>query len=129
MSSFRHRSAGLFEATLQDGSGANLCARWFHGERYADSLTPGTRVAVFGKVELDRSRNDRLMIQPELEILSDEEDEEDEEEEEEDEEEEEEEDEEDEEEEDEEEEDEEADEDEEDEEEEKTKDAPTVAKK
>lgn len=76
LSTFRHRSAGLFEATLQDGSGANLSVRWFHGERFVDSLTPGTRVAVFGKVEIERSRNDRLMIQPELEILSDEDSEE-----------------------------------------------------
>ncbi len=29
--------------------------RWFHGERYAESLLPDTRVALFGKVELDRS--------------------------------------------------------------------------
>lgn len=77
LSTFRHRSVGLFEASLQDGSGANLTARWFHGERFADSLTPGTRVAVFGKVELERSsRNDRLMVQPELEILSEEDEEE-----------------------------------------------------
>ncbi len=73
MSGFRRRSLGLFEATLHDGSGANLSARWFHGERYAETLLPGTRVALFGKVELDKSHGNRLMIQPELEILSDEE--------------------------------------------------------
>jgi ATP-dependent DNA helicase RecG len=71
MSAFRRRSLGLFEATLHDGSGANLVARWFHGERYADSLVSGTRVALFGKVEFDRSQRSRLMVQPELEILSD----------------------------------------------------------
>ncbi len=72
MSGFRRRALGLFEATLEDGSGAHLVARWFHGERYADSLISGTRVAVFGKVELDRGqRNGRLMVQPEIEILSD----------------------------------------------------------
>ncbi len=70
LSGFRHRSVGLFEATLRDGSGANLLARWFHGERYADSLVPGARVALFGKVELDRPHGARLMIQPEVEILS-----------------------------------------------------------
>ncbi|MBV9766959.1 MAG: ATP-dependent DNA helicase RecG [Acidobacteriaceae bacterium] len=69
ISRFR-RSSGLFEATLRDGSGANLHARWFHGERYADSLLPGTRVALFGKVELDHSHGDRLMVQPEIEIFS-----------------------------------------------------------
>ena len=68
---FRRRSLGLFEVLLQDGSGANLTARWFHGERYVDALVSGTRVALFGKVELDRARGDRLMLQPEIEILSD----------------------------------------------------------
>ncbi len=75
ISGFRRRVPGLFEATLQDGSGRSLQARWFHGERYADSLLPETRVALFGKVELDGVRGDRLMVQPEIEILSDDEDE------------------------------------------------------
>ncbi len=69
---FRGRSAGLFEATLQDGSGANLRARWFHGERFADTLISGTRLALFGKIELDRDHGSRLIVQPEIEILSDE---------------------------------------------------------
>src|SRR5579875_206334 len=68
-SGLRRRSVGLFEATLHDGSGATLKARWFHGERYADTLVPDTRVALFGKIELDSGRQ-RLMVQPELEILS-----------------------------------------------------------
>jgi len=61
---------GLFEASLCDGTGGVLQARWFHGERYAKTLVPDTRVALFGKVELDRFGGDRLMIQPEIEILS-----------------------------------------------------------
>jgi ATP-dependent DNA helicase RecG len=69
MSGFRGRRVNLFEATFEDGSGASLKARWFHGERYADSLTPDTHVALFGKVELDSGRQ-RLMVQPEVEILS-----------------------------------------------------------
>lgn len=69
LSGFRRRSVGLFEAVLHDGSGASLKARWFHGERFADTLLPETRVALFGKVELDSARQ-RLMVQPELEILS-----------------------------------------------------------
>ena len=73
---FRRRHLGLFEATLVDGSGASLVARWFHGERYADTLTPGTRVAVFGKVEYDRAQATILMVQPEIEVLSDNEEEE-----------------------------------------------------
>ena len=68
---FRRSRPGLFEATLQDGSGASLLARWFHGERYADTLVAGTHLALFGKVELDRPHGSRLMIQPEIEILSD----------------------------------------------------------
>ncbi len=65
-----HRMQGLFEASLSDGTGAFLQARWFNGERYAKSLQPDTRVALFGKVEFDRFGGDRLMIQPEMEILS-----------------------------------------------------------
>ncbi len=70
LSGFRRRSLGLFEVTFNDASGAELLARWFHGERYRDSLVPGTRVALFGKVELDRGNAQRLMVQPEIEILS-----------------------------------------------------------
>ncbi|MBV9085491.1 MAG: ATP-dependent DNA helicase RecG, partial [Acidobacteriaceae bacterium] len=76
LSGFRRRSLGLFEATLHDGSGANLHARWFHGEHYADRLTPGTRVALFGKVELDGYQRSRLMVQPEVEMLSEDEEDE-----------------------------------------------------
>ena len=39
--------------------------------RYADSLVSGTRLALFGKVELERGARSRLMVQPEIEILSD----------------------------------------------------------
>jgi ATP-dependent DNA helicase RecG len=72
MSTFRRHSVGLFEACFQDGSGATLTARWFHGERYAESLVPGARVALFGKVELEKSNAHRLMVQPEVEILPEE---------------------------------------------------------
>lgn len=70
MSGFRRKGLGLFEVVFQDGSGQKLLARWFHGERYRDSLLPDTRVALFGKVELDRGNGHRLMVQPEVEILS-----------------------------------------------------------
>ncbi len=70
VSGFRRRALGLFEAIFQDDGGGKLLARWFHGERYADSLTPDTRVALFGKVELDKTSGHRLMVQPEIEILS-----------------------------------------------------------
>jgi ATP-dependent DNA helicase RecG len=70
LSGFRRRALGLFEVTFRDDGTGTLLARWFHGERYADSLVPGARVALFGKVELDKSSAQRLMVQPEVEILS-----------------------------------------------------------
>jgi ATP-dependent DNA helicase RecG len=70
LSGFRRRALGLFEVTFKDETAGTLLARWFHGERYADSLLPDTRVALFGKVELDKSSGQRLMVQPEVEILS-----------------------------------------------------------
>ncbi len=75
LSRFRSRGQGLLEVALQDGSGVELQARWFHGERYSESLVPETRVALFGKVEWDRTAGDRLMVQPEVEFLSGDEDE------------------------------------------------------
>jgi ATP-dependent DNA helicase RecG len=70
LSGFRRRAVGLFEAIFKDEGTDKLLARWFHGERYADSLVPDTRVALFGKVELDKTSGHRLMVQPEVEILS-----------------------------------------------------------
>ena len=76
LSRFRGQAQGLFEAVFEDGSGAFLHARWFHGERYAETLSPSRRVALFGKVEIEtspasRSAYDRVMVQPEIELLSD----------------------------------------------------------
>ena len=76
LSRFRGKAQGLFEAVFEDGSGAFLHARWFHGERYAETLVPSRRVALFGKVELEtspvaRSGGDRVMVQPEIEVLAD----------------------------------------------------------
>ncbi len=48
--------SGLFEVIFKDEGAGTLLARWFHGERYADSLVPDTRVALFGKVELDKTQ-------------------------------------------------------------------------
>jgi ATP-dependent DNA helicase RecG len=64
------RAPGIFEATLSDGFGT-LVARWFHGKYLEDVLKPGTRLAMFGKVELDRREGARVMVQPEFEILAD----------------------------------------------------------
>ena len=76
LSRVRGRAPALLEAVLNDGSGASLHARWFHGEHYADNLVADTRLALFGKVELDRGHGNRLMVQPEIEILSGEDEEE-----------------------------------------------------
>ncbi|MGH9638657.1 MAG: ATP-dependent DNA helicase RecG [Bryobacteraceae bacterium] len=65
----RWSAAQVFEAVFQDGSGAHLLARWFHGEHYAETLTSGTRAALFGKVEIDPATGRRLMVQPEVELF------------------------------------------------------------
>ncbi len=68
LSGFR-RGPRVLEAVFQDGSGSKLHARWFHGERFADSVIPDSRMALFGKVELDRVNGCPLMVQPEIEIF------------------------------------------------------------
>jgi len=67
---FRRRALGLFEAEFTDSSGATLLGKWFHGAWLADRLTPGARVALFGKIELDSYRGELLMMHPETELLS-----------------------------------------------------------
>lgn len=69
LSGFR-RGPRVLEVTFEDGSGAKLHGRWFHGERFVDALVPHARVALFGKVELDHSAGGRLMIHPEIEAPS-----------------------------------------------------------
>lgn len=71
MAGFKRRSLGLFEVCFEDGSDEILEGRWFHGERYADALVPGRRVALFGKVELNHATGRRLLVQPEIELFSD----------------------------------------------------------
>src|SRR5450631_3688800 len=53
LAGFRRRNLGLFEATFTDSSRERLIGKWFHGGYLADRFTPGLRVALFGKVELD----------------------------------------------------------------------------
>jgi ATP-dependent DNA helicase RecG len=67
---FRRGGVNLFEAVFKDAGTGTLLARWFHGERFVDSLLPDTHVALFGKIELDKTSGHRLMVQPEVEILS-----------------------------------------------------------
>jgi ATP-dependent DNA helicase RecG len=73
LAGFRRGALGLFEAIFEDGSGDTLLARFFHGERYAERLVPGARAALFGKIELDRASGRRMIVQPEVEILTGEE--------------------------------------------------------
>src|SRR5947209_18366751 len=53
VSGFRRRNLGLFEAEFTDSSRAILLGKWFHGAYLADRLTPGTRVALFGEIDVD----------------------------------------------------------------------------
>jgi ATP-dependent DNA helicase RecG len=70
VSGFRRRNLGLFEAEFTDSSRAIIRGKWFHGAYLADRLTPGTRVALFGKIEFDSWRGDLQMMHPETEFLS-----------------------------------------------------------
>src|SRR5579862_4676073 len=67
---FRRRGLGMFEATFTDSSGAVLTGKWFHGGYLNDILTPGLKVALFGKVEYDSYTRGIAMMHPEYEILS-----------------------------------------------------------
>jgi ATP-dependent DNA helicase RecG len=73
LSGFRRRNLGLFEAQFVDSSRERLVTKWFHGGYLVDKLTPGLRVALFGKIELDSYTGALLIMHPEFEILSGEE--------------------------------------------------------
>jgi ATP-dependent DNA helicase RecG len=74
LSGFHRRNLGLFEASFGDGSREALTGKWFHGAYLKDVLTPGVKVALYGKVEFDHYTGDLQMMHPEFEILSGEED-------------------------------------------------------
>jgi ATP-dependent DNA helicase RecG len=79
LSGFRRRNLGLFEATFTDASRGVLAAKWFHGGYLNDVLTPGQKIALYGKVEFDSysrgfASSGLTMMHPEFEILSGEED-------------------------------------------------------
>ncbi len=69
-SGFKRKSLGLFEATFVDSSRATLLGKWFHGGYLANVLTPGLKVALFGKVEFDSFTHELSILHPEIEILS-----------------------------------------------------------
>ena len=74
VSGFKRRNLGLFEAEFTDASRAIVVCKWFHGQYLADKLLPGTKFALFGKVEFDSYRGDLQIMHPELESLSGDED-------------------------------------------------------
>jgi ATP-dependent DNA helicase RecG len=70
LSGFHRRDLGMFQAVFGDGSRGVLVGKWFHGAYLKDVLTPGLRVALYGKVEYDNYTGDLQMMHPEFEILS-----------------------------------------------------------
>jgi len=72
LTGFRGRNLGLVETIFIDSSGETLRGKWFrpHGGYLADKFTPGLKVALFGKIELDNYTGDLLIMNPEDEILT-----------------------------------------------------------
>src|SRR5712692_204320 len=70
---FQRRNLGLFQATFTDASRGVLAGKWFHGAYLADVLTPGQKIALYGKVEFDSYSGHLAMMHPEYEILADDE--------------------------------------------------------
>ena len=70
LSGFKRRNLGLFEASFTDRSRGILVGKWFHSGYLADRLTPGKKVALYGKVEFDSYAGQLTMLHPEIEDLS-----------------------------------------------------------
>jgi ATP-dependent DNA helicase RecG len=75
MAGFRRRNLGLFEAQFTDASRGVITGKWFHGAYLADTLLPGRRVALYGKVEFDNFSGHLTMLHPEFELLTGDDDE------------------------------------------------------
>src|SRR5258708_29338750 len=67
LTGFRGRNLGLVETIFTDSSHETLRGKWFrpHGGYLADKFTPGLKVALFGKIELDNYTGDLLIMNPE----------------------------------------------------------------
>ena len=72
---FQRRNLGMFVATFGDGSHVPLLGKWFHGSYLQNVFSPGMKVALFGKVELDTYSGELQMLHPEFEVLSGDDDE------------------------------------------------------
>lgn len=68
--SIRRRMGGLFEARFTDSSRVPLLAKWFHGDYLKTILVPGSRVALYGKIEFDSYSGELSVMHPEFEILT-----------------------------------------------------------
>jgi ATP-dependent DNA helicase RecG len=70
LAGFQRRHLGLFQADFADGSPGTLVGKWFHGGYLKDVLTPGMKVALYGKIEFDSYSGDLMMMHPEFEALT-----------------------------------------------------------
>ncbi len=70
LAGFQRRNLGMFQATFADGSGARLIGKWFHGGYLQSVITPGLKIALYGKIEIDSYTGDLVTLHPEFEILS-----------------------------------------------------------
>jgi len=68
---FRAKRMPIFQMTAAQGTASIKCL-WFHAAYLKDKFQPGQRVALYGRVEVDkRKRGGLQLIQPQFEILSD----------------------------------------------------------
>ncbi len=69
MVGLKRRDLALFEATFIDASQGRLVGKWFKGGYLNDILTPGRRVALFGKIEFDTYSGQLSIMHPDYEIM------------------------------------------------------------
>ncbi len=69
MVGLKRRDLALFEATFIDGSQGRLVGKWFKGGYLNEVLTPGRRVALFGKIEFDSYTGQLSILHPDYEIM------------------------------------------------------------
>ena len=72
---FRRRDLRILEVVFVDGSGARLVAKWFHATWQQKVFEPGTRVALYGKVDFDTYSRELGMLHPDFEVLREEDEE------------------------------------------------------